>query len=200
MANIQQEETQRELFTEFSGLAKKTERFPAIAKSHKPLFFSTTVEQIILVGIGLILVNSFVFFLGVLRGKYLSVRPSKVLIQKIAEVKEVPAKNTMMQPTVTVKPDVRRAIVITNSSGSHQGLSVNKPYTIQLSTYKKQDLAEKEVVALRKGGFYSSVNAINGYFVVCAGQYETKESAKKDLKFFSAKYKGCFLRRHFQIN
>ena len=200
MADIQQEE-QKELFTEFSDSVKKAERFPSIAKSHKPLFFSTTVEQIILVGIGLILVSSFIFFLGVLRGKYLSIRSSKVLIQKTPPaVQAVLAKNTIAQPTITVRPDIRRAIVIANDPVISQGPGVNKPYTIQLSTYRKQDLAEKEAVILQKGGFYSSVNASNGYFVVCVGQYETKESAKKDLKFFSGKYKGCFLRRHFKTN
>jgi hypothetical protein len=196
MADIQQEETQQELFTEFSGLAKRAERFPLIAKSHKPLFFSTTVEQIILVAIGLILAGSFVFFLGVLRGKHLSARPSQFLVQKKAEISPaIPVKNTALQPAIAAKQANRPAIVIANNMGLPVPTSASKPYTIQLSTYRKQDLAEKEVVLLRQNGFYSSANPSNGYFVVCVGQYETKDAAKKDLKFFSAKYKGCFLRR-----
>ncbi len=199
MAEIQQEETQQELFTEFSGATKRVERFPKIAKTHKPLLLRTTIEQGILVGIGLILTGCFVFFLGVLRGKYLSVRVPQVWVQKKAQASPATPQKTAAFTGAPVKaaaypqaPSVK--------SATEPPARVNKPYTIQLSTYRKQDLAEKEVVELRRSGFYSTLISSNGYYVVCAGQYDTKEAAKKDLKIFSAKYKDCFLRRRVQPN
>jgi len=184
MVEIHQEEKQQELFLEFQGVAKRPERFPALAKSHKPILFSTTIEQIILVSIALILVGCFTFFLGVLRGKSLSNPMSHYLIMQ----------RKIQAVTVTAKPEVR-AITARNNKVEQIQNTNNNLYTIQLSTYKKQDLAEKEAVILRRSGFYSTIIPSNGYYVVCVGQYATKDAAKNDLKVFSVKYKGCFLRR-----
>ena len=48
---------------------------------------------------------------------------------------------------------------------------------------------------LRAQGLYSFIIPSGEYFQVCAGQYASKEEAKKDVARFSAKYKDCFLRR-----
>src|SRR5690242_4924123 len=69
MTDPKPQEMQSELFTEFSNETKKPERFPGVVKTHKPILISTTVEHLILVGIGLILLCCFIFFLGVIRGK-----------------------------------------------------------------------------------------------------------------------------------
>ena len=185
MTEIQQEEKQQELFLEFSGAAKRQERFPGLVKTPKPFLFNTTIEQIILVSIALILAGCLVFFLGVLRGKFLSERAPQYLVQNLVQ-RKVPVaaaapRKIAASPVVVVKPEARP--------------NVNQPYTIQLSTYKKQDLAEKEAVAFRHSGFNSTIISGNGYYAVCVGQYATKDAAKKDLKIFSVKYKDCFLRR-----
>ena len=193
MVEIEQEEKQQELFPVFSGAAKRPERFPALAKAHKPLLLNTTIEQIILVSIVLILAGCFVFFLGVVRGKSLSARVPQYLAQgNIAAVAMAPQK--IAAPSMmTVKPEARA--VATGNNKVEQVQNANKPYTIQLSTYKRQDLAEKEAVTLRHSGFYSTIDQKGGFYEVCVGQYATKDAAKKDLKIFNAKYKGCFLRR-----
>ena len=193
MAEIEQEERQQELFLQFSGEAKRPARFPALAKNHKPILLNTTVEQIILVSIAFILVGCFVFFLGVLRGKSLIASASHTLVKTTIPVATTVPQRMTVNPSVAVKPEARVSRTIANRVDPVE--NVNKPYTIQLSTYKKQDFAEKEVVALRHNGFYSTIIPSGGYYVVCAGQYATKDAAKKDLKIFSAKYKGCFLRR-----
>ena len=193
MAEIEQEEKQQELFLQFSGETKRPERFPALAKTHKPILLNTTVEQIILVSIAVILVGCFVFFLGVLRGRSLSARPSHASAQAKIPVATIAPQKTAANPSLAAKPEVRVMTINNNKVESVQ--NVNKPYTIQISRYKKQDLAEKEAVALRRSGFYSTIDQKSGYYEVCVGQYATRDAAKKDLKIFSAKYKGCFLRR-----
>jgi hypothetical protein len=65
-------ETQQELFEQFSDAPKQPERFPQIARTHKPMLVSTNTEQLLMAGILLILVLCGVFFLGVMRGKALS--------------------------------------------------------------------------------------------------------------------------------
>ena len=71
MTDDKTKETQQELFEEFSPAPKKAERFPSITKTHKPILFSTTLEQLLMASIVFILGLCGVFFLGVLRGKAL---------------------------------------------------------------------------------------------------------------------------------
>ncbi len=195
MTEIKPEETQQELFQEFSGETRKKERFPSLQRPQKPLLISTSIEQIILVSILLILAGCFIFFLGVIRGKGLGEKAGKpgVVVQE-AKPRQAPAPAPSRVPAAPPKavqpappaplPPPRTAV-----------LDLTKPYTIQLVTYKKRDLADKEVAALRKNGYYSVIIPSGDYFQVCAGQYATKEEAKTDLKTLGSRYKDCFLRR-----
>jgi hypothetical protein len=197
MPEISTQETQQELFQEFSGeSSKKRERFPGLSRTPKPILISTSVEQIILAGIFLILIACLVFFLGVLRGKSLagtSSRPAQPAPITALAQKSAPAPSKIPPPvspakTQPVKPKISSPAVVMKAD-------LSKPYTLQLVTYKKQDLAEREVAALRGRGLYSFIIPSGEYYQVCAGQYSNKEEAKNDLKVLSPKYKGCFLRR-----
>lgn len=198
MTDLKPQEQQAELFTEFNK-PKTPERFPGVTKTHKPLLWSTTVEQLILMGIGLILLCCFIFFLGVMRGKSLSpqisgdpyrTQPTQALVPKPAMV--VPAALPAAAPIVKPAPALSLPPKI---AAVPQKSNPKKPYTIQLVTYKKQDLAQKEVASFRKAGYYSVVIPSGDYYLVCVGQYANIEEAKKDLRFFGSKYKDCFLRR-----
>lgn len=212
MTEIKQEETQQELFNEFSGELKKAERFPSISRPQKPILFSTSVEQIILASIILILAGCFIFFLGIIRGKFLvskgqAVAPVRLAplvpqadVRRVDPVRSATATlvsaKQALAPSLKVKQAAPAAVPAkTPAKPSPATLDLNKPYTIQLVTYKKKDLAEKEVAGIRRNGFYSSIIASGDYYQVCVGQYATKEEAKKDLKVFGSKYKDCFLRR-----
>ncbi len=192
-------ETQQELFREFSREPKKPERFPGIQKAHKPILVSTSVEHVLLGAILLILAGCFVFFLGVLRGKSLAgvsgvsaappvaQRPAGPLPVRMQTVRVAAPETASAPPAVSQTPQPARATEARRDSG--------KPYTIQLVTYKKRDLAEKEVAALRRSGFYSAVIPSGDYYQVCVGQYAGMDDAKKDLKLFGSRYKDRFLRR-----
>ena len=197
MAEINQEETQQELFLEFSGTAKSAERFPSLNKAHKPILLNTSVEQIILVSIVFILCCCFVFFLGVLRGKALNPLPLRLIPQNKA-VSLVSRSVEMPKPTFNAGSVGAGRVGVTNESpisGASETPDISRPYTLQLSTYKKQEFADKEVAELRRSGYFTSIIPSDGFYQVCAGQYATKEDAKRDLKIFKAKYKDCFLRR-----
>src|SRR3990167_2496948 len=136
MPDIEQEERQQELFAEFSGASKLLDRFPLIQKTNKPILVSTSLEQILLVAISLILMGCFVFFLGVLRGKLISSELTKTQTKSKAPVS---LSMEAGAPRAVVKPQV------------------SKPYTIQLATYKRLDLAQKEVARLKKAGMFSLI-------------------------------------------
>ncbi len=203
MSDTRNEETQQELFLEFSERPKAKERFPSIARPYKPILFTTSLEQIILAGIIIILLCCFMFFLGVLRGKSLLQKemgltvagPSKPRIPQTVPAKAVPKSMPVVKAAVTQSRPSLKAPAVSLTPKPLATPDITKPYTIQLVTYKKRDLAEKDVAMLRKNGLYAFIIPSGDYFQVCEGQYATKEEAKKDLKLLSGRYKDCYLRR-----
>lgn len=182
MAEIK-EESQQELFREFSGEALRSERFPSIPKAQKPILLTTSTEQLILAGILLILSFCLVFFLGLLRGKALVQSPAVASAGlPPATVQAYRASAPAAAPKKTELPPA-------------SAVSAAKPYTIVLATYKKQAQAEREATALKRLNQPAFVTGSGEYFVVCVGHYANIAEAKKDLKFFGAKYKGAYLKR-----
>lgn len=179
MTDDKSQEAQQELFQQFSSVPNRAERFPALAKSQKPLLINTTLEQILLAGILLILLLCGIFFLGVLRGK--SLKPFTASTQP-----------RMVSPGNT--PPVQRPMVSAAPTTTLAALP-GKPYTIQLVTYRKKEYADTEVNAVRKMGFASFMLQKGDYFQVYAGQYGSRDEAKKDLALFQSKYKDSFLTR-----
>ena len=211
ITEFKQDETQQELFVEFaSKQAKKTDRFPSLNRPPKPILINASIDQVILVSIILILSACFIFFLGVLRGKSLvSKAPiaavtqrakapapapiqKSVVPQKTVVMKSIPVSSSKVQPSTLVP---KSAPVSKPTAPASMVADLSKPYTIQLVTFKKKDLAEQEISMLRKRGVYSFIIPSAGYFQVCAGQFASKAEALKDLKTLALRYKDCFLRR-----
>lgn len=179
MTEIKQEEIQQELFGEFGSAGPKQKpRFPSLHKTQKPVLISTSIEQLLLTGILLILAACAVFFLGILRGKSLG---SVVQVAPPSGVAARPVPVEGRKPSVQAPREPIR--------------DLGKPYTMQLVTFKRQDLAEREVAELKKRGFYAFIIPSGDYYQVCAGQYVSKEDANRNLKLFSGRYKDCFIRR-----
>ena len=188
-------ELQPELFTEFSREPKKPERLPQITRTQKPIFLSTTVEQIILISILLILAGCLIFFLGVLRGKALGVQKKTASERVAVQTEPAPVPHRAAPPAASVQPTPVPAVKAVEKPPLNADIA--RPYTIQLVTYKKKDLADKEVAGLQKAGFYSFLIPSGSYYQVCVGQYQNKDDAKKDIKILGSKYKykDSFLRR-----
>lgn len=191
------QENQQELFREFAPEPQKPERIPGINKTHKPILFSTNIEQLILAGIVAILLACLVFFLGVLRGRSLRDLPARTLTPQAAAsiarpyaqpVSQAATRRAPGSPSTTPSVQVPAAAAVMAADPS-------KPYTIQLVTHKKKEYADHEASLLRRSGYPAIILQKGGYFVVCVGQYANKEEAKRDLKLFANKYKGCFLQR-----
>ncbi len=186
MIESSRQENQQELFLDFKGEARKTEKMPPMARSNKPIFFSITLEQIILGTILLILFFCFVFWLGVLRGR----SASHVSIVETSVARSAPVPVPAPKPARPVEPAIN-----TQTAVVPKKVSAAKPYTLQLLTTKKKQDAEDEAVLLRKKGFDSWSARSGNFYIVCLGRYSGKEEAARDLNLFSSRYKGCYLRR-----
>ncbi len=187
-------ETQQELFPGFSGSPEKTERFPAIHKHSKPLLVTTSLEQLLLAAILIILFGCGTFFLGVLRGKTLggySVAPSVRVVSPA-----IRPQITAPRPSASVGT---RAVTApappAGSPAAPARVLITKPYMIQLASYKSAREAESQAQQIRKEGYLAGCSTSGAYTVLWAGQYGSKAEADKDLAFFRSKYKGAFLRR-----
>lgn len=187
-------ETQQELFPGFSGSPEKTERFPAIHKHSKPLLVTTSLEQLLLAAILIILFGCGTFFLGVLRGKTLggySVAPSvRIVSPAIRPPLAAPRPSTPMGTRTVTAP-----APAAGSPAAPARVLITKPYMIQLASYKSAREAESQAQQIRKAGYLAGCSASGAYTVLWAGQYGSKAEADKDLAFFRSKYKGAFLRR-----
>ena len=203
MNELKLQENQQELFSDFVPESHRPERIPSIAKVQKPILISTTIEQILLVGIVSILVCCLVFFLGMLRGRYVS--GANFISNNSAVLLKTPdAPKTILAP-VAIPAALQKAPVLRITKVSPAAKkesppvllknSKQKPYTIQVLTTKKKGYAEQESVFLKKSGYDSWIALSSDYYVVCVGSYINRDDAKKDLAYFSSKYKGSYLRR-----
>ncbi len=196
-------ERQQELFEEFSPSSpKRVERIPALAKSNKPILITTTIEQILLTSIVGILVFCSIFFIGVLRGKSLqtSVMQDPNSDQRLA----VSVRPAAYARPVTIAPAPPTQSAVTASrvssptnvaASSMEAPYSTKLYTIQLVTHRGKQMAESEVMNLRKAGHVSFIIPSGEYYQVCVGQFSSKEEAKKQLKSLSGRFKDSFIRR-----
>ncbi len=202
MSDPKPEQTQQEFFPEFTpGQPKGPERLAPFHRTPKPILVTTSVEQIVLAGILVILAGCLVFFLGVLRGRSIGhettvplptaplIAPQRLAVPPPAKKPEAARQVPVFQTSPTQPPAVKI------EARTAQAADPTKPYTLQLITYKKRDLAEGEAGELRRRGFQAFVAPSGAYFLVCSGQYGSKEEAARDQQALRARYKDCFLRR-----
>jgi len=71
---------------------------------------------------------------------------------------------------------------------------VDKGYTIQVASYKKESLAQKEATELKGQGLNSLVMTKGDYSIVCVGRFSKADEAKGMLKKLKKRYKDSMIR------
>jgi len=183
MPPLNTQKQQQELFDEFVVVKKTRGRFFGVLnKFNKPIFpqhrlsLSLSYETLIIILIGAVLVASIIFSLGVERGR--SLNSSDV---------ELPAP---IQPVVAAPAPAEPIIPIVAAAAV-----TDKPYTIQLASYKTPDLAEKEISRIKAMGYSAYTLKKGDYFILCVGSFATKDAAKQTLTAMEKRYKGCLIRK-----
>ncbi|NQT22621.1 MAG: SPOR domain-containing protein [Candidatus Omnitrophica bacterium] len=176
-------EYQGELFKEFtrkeSSLKKLSQK---MLPKRRPHILQVPIEQVISAAILVIVGLIVCFALGVEKGKreVISVLKNE-RIKAIETIETIRASQTEVVETeesVIVQPAVKE----------------EKPYTIQLISYKGKRAAEEKAAKLKTEGIEAFLIYNDKWYQVCSGSYANKEEAEKDLKKLSKKHKGCFLR------
>lgn len=71
---------------------------------------------------------------------------------------------------------------------------IDKGYTVQVASYKKESLAEKEASDLKHQGLESSVAHKGNYWIVCVGRYPHPDLANQMLNKLKKRYKDSMIR------
>jgi len=195
------------------------ELFPANSATlediDKPKFLlanlTLSVESLVIFSILGIMVALFSFSLGVERGKHVA---AQTMDEKVAEAWNVGART--MAPSVAVAPELRapalRAPVASRplgnmglllSAGSRKispahvnttsGVGVH--FTLQLATYGNQEYARQDALALKAKKFQSFLIKSGKYWLVCIGNFTSKEGATAFLRKLPEPYRSSQVRR-----
>jgi len=174
-------EYQKEFFNEFQREKGKIETIARrITKRQKKLYLNIPLENIVFTAIIVLLFVIVSFALGVERGRKLNIKQTasieteSVLPEKkfLSEKKELPAEE---------KPVVNKVL--------------DKRYTVQLVSFRKEKVAEEEKAKLLKKGIDAFVVRSGSWYQLCAGGYPNMKEAEKAKEQFVKDYKGCFIKK-----
>jgi len=166
-------EKQNELFDEFKTEEKGFKLFKGLARQPKgkAYIFQLSVERIVFLFIGLILILAVSFCLGVERGKRIVnvVKP----VAAVPESSVVAAKSTPKTNITTKMPATKRKGII---------------YTVRTASYVNKKSAADETAKLRQIGFPAYVKTSGKYYVICVGDYMDKKQADAVLPALRNRY------------
>jgi hypothetical protein len=189
MPPLNTQKQQQELFDEFVVVKKTRGRFFGVLnKFNKPIFqqhclsLSVSYEILIMALIGVVLVASIIFALGVERGR--SLNSSEV---------EMPVP---IQPVVAAPdPEPAAPVVLAPKPAEAVKPAADKPYTIQVALYKTRELADRENSRIKGMGYSTDIIKKGSYYILCVGSFVSKDAAKQTFATLEKKYKGCLIRK-----
>jgi len=153
------------------------------------------MDTLILVGIIVLFVIMTSFSLGVKQGRKLS---SKLVKTRLV-------KHEVKKPDIT-KKNIKQVIPGTHNDtkgekAHNQSKDIKVPgrgqkeYIIQVASYLKDNLANKEKQYLEDEGFSTGLSKKGKYLVLYVGKFNTKEAAEKIRTSLKKRYSDCFIRR-----
>lgn len=154
-----------------------------------------SLENIIFISIGILMMLVVVYALGVENGKSKGLQPTVMLQNnpdspkssvsgKTKQAKVVPLERAL----ITTAPEVRKKDIVKTEA-------LPGAFTILAATYTNRDSAVREVNRLKAAGFLPFIVRSNGYFRVCAGSYKDKNGsdAARDLKKLKRIHKDAYI-------
>jgi len=96
--------------------------------------------------------------------------------------------------TANLAPAPVEAIAYDTNEQTAEENTTNK-YLIQVATFMKENVANKEAKSLEKNGYPVLVAKKGKFIVVFVGNFKGTQEAQKNMKELKKKYKDCFLRR-----
>ncbi len=153
-----------------------------------------SLENIIIIVIGVVLMGVLSFSMGVVKGKRIIANGLHVTTENLPAVTEKPPVVTE-KPPVTTAPAINKISTQTTKLETQKSEPIKPSFTVQMVTHTKKTLAEEDVRRLRKKRYKTFVLRSGNYYVVCVGEYHTRKDALQDIDKLREIYKDCFIRR-----
>lgn len=209
-------QSQFELFSGGSGVAPQRVK-PSVLNRSVTLSFENIVVLVVAGIMGLIVTFSF----GIEMGRRTAMRPASVKtpLDTVSEPATLPAVKTE-QPdrdldnfAVAALPAESRATDV--SAVAHAETLQNpeisenpeafkkkvdkiqaleKIHTIQVASFKQENLADLESETLKKNGYDAFTAQKGSYWIVCVGRFPEFREAQPLLKALKKKYSDCYIR------
>ncbi len=217
---MDEEKYQKELF-EFEKpkrfFPKLSDFFPK-ADFERNVVFTLTLDKVVFIAIGIIMVMVAVYALGVETGKFRAIQITQaptvavpVTIQttpaqavKVAPIQGVSkvqpgrpvisaAQNVKVQTRAVPVVKMQPAVTIPATAAASIAA---KPYVIVAAAFSRKDTAAQEVNKLKRQGFDAILVQSDPYFLACVGAYADKVSAvsQGDLKKVKRLYKDAYFK------
>ena len=178
------DEYQKELFEEFGKEKGKFKRIAEkIGQRQHRFYLHISPENAVFAAIIAVMCVIVSFAMGVERGKRLA--PLAVAARRIEEAPPAKEPEAKKKAETKKEPEIKAP-----SRGTPAGI-----YAIQLISYKKKRLAEREQRKLSGKNIEAFIVPSGEWFQVCAGGYADMREAGRALEKFSKDYKGCFIRK-----
>ena len=190
------------------------ELFPAnsatLGDIDKPKFLlanlTLSVESLVIFSILGIMVALFSFSLGVERGKHVA---AQTMDEKVAEAWNVGARTVapsvapapVLRAPVAARPVGNMGLLLSAGSRRIAPAHVNTPsgvgghFTLQLATYGSQEYARQDALILKAKKFQSFLIKSGKYWLVCVGNFTSKEGATAFLRKLPEPYRSSQVRR-----
>lgn len=164
-----------------------------------------SLERIVFISIGVIMLMVALYALGVEKGK----SSNRVVspLQRIRDVKRAqvavvaPSTPPIASQTRSAvpAPEVKTNIQAKNAAMPSQSQPVvsqpaERPYTIVAAAFSRQESAASEVARMKADRSDAFVLQSGSYYLVCVGSYTTKESAQKMLTSLRLRYKDAYIK------
>lgn len=198
---IKKDPKQLELFKEFTKASEiRSRRFNLPSISGEKIILQFSYEKVVFVIIGFVLLSALIFSLGVESGRQLKFAKSEKKRESIIETVQT---NNSADEEKEIKNKIAEEVKIVDMQPLKQNLDNKQAsdiksefHTIQVAAYKSVSQAVKEKQKIQKSGVESFIIASkNGFFSVCAGQFNDITSAKKKLTDLKKNYHDCFIKK-----
>jgi hypothetical protein len=180
------------------------ELFPANSATlediNKPRFLlanlTLSLESLVIFTILGIMVALFSFSLGVERGKFLS---AQALDERVSAAWNVRARTVAVTVPATAAAaiaPIQHLTQVQRPAANHgliQGLGGH--YTLQAATYGNEEYARQDALLFKAKGFQSFLIKNGKYWLVCIGNFSSKETATAALRKLPGQYRFSQVRR-----
>lgn len=188
---MEEEKYQKELF-QFEQPKRSFSRLQDMlpkADFEGRIAITISLEKIVFIAIGIMMVLVIVYALGVESGKSRESAPVVQEVRPLAQLSTAPGAQTRpaamptrsILSTAPIAPAVRPVPAAKQAAQGQiktaKSYQESKPFTILAGSFAKRENAQASALALIKQGFNASVTFIQPYYRVCVGVYSSKNDA-----------------------